>query len=204
MHEDEILTIKDLSLSFPGYHGYTQVLHNVSFSVKKGETLAIVGESGSGKTVTMRRVMQLLANVRTDSGRILLRKRDGTVLDITNISHKDATKIRGADLSMIFQEPMTSLNPVFTIGDQLLEAVLIHQRISKAQAMQKVMELLELVRIPDKARRVNDYPFQLSGGMRQRVMIAMALACNPQVLIADEPTTALDVTIQAQILALIQ
>jgi len=204
MHEDEILTIKDLSLSFPGYHGYTQVLHNVSFSVKKGETLAIVGESGSGKTVTMRRVMQLLANVRTDSGRILLRKRDGTVLDITNISHKDATKIRGTDLSMIFQEPMTSLNPVFTIGDQLLEAVLIHQRISKAQAMQKVMELLELVRIPDKARRVNDYPFQLSGGMRQRVMIAMALACNPQVLIADEPTTALDVTIQAQILALIQ
>jgi glutathione transport system ATP-binding protein len=204
MHEDEILTIKDLSLSFPGYHGYTQVLHNVSFSVKKGETLAIVGESGSGKTVTMRRVMQLLANVRTDSGRILLRKRDGTVLDITNISHKDATKIRGTDLSMIFQEPMTSLNPVFTIGDQLLEAVLIHQHISKTQAMQKVMELLELVRIPDKARRVKDYPFQLSGGMRQRVMIAMALACNPQVLIADEPTTALDVTIQAQILALIQ
>jgi len=204
MREDELLSIKDLSLSFPGYHGYTQVLHNVSFAVKKGETLAIVGESGSGKTVTMRRVMQLLGNVRTDSGRILLRKRDNKIIDITNITHKNATAIRGTDLSMIFQEPMTSLNPVFTIGNQLLEAILVHQRIPKAQAMEKVMELLELVRIPDKARRVNDYPFQLSGGMRQRVMIAMALACNPQILIADEPTTALDVTIQAQILALIK
>jgi glutathione transport system ATP-binding protein len=119
MRDDEILAIKDLSLSFPGYHGYTQVLHNVSFSVKKGETLAIVGESGSGKTVTMRRVMQLLGNARTDSGQILLRKRDGRILDITNISHKEATAIRGSDLSMIFQEPMTSLNPVFTIGNQL-------------------------------------------------------------------------------------
>ncbi|GAB6277526.1 MAG: dipeptide ABC transporter ATP-binding protein [Rectinema sp.] len=204
MSDDELLAIKDLSLSFPGYYGYTQVLHNISFSVKKGETLAIVGESGSGKTVTMRRVMQLLGNVRTDSGQILLRKRNNQIIDITNISHKDATAIRGTDLSMIFQEPMTSLNPVFTIGNQLLEAILVHQRIPKAQAMQKVMELLELVRFPDKSRRVNDYPFQLSGGMRQRVMIAMALASNPQILIADEPTTALDVTIQAQILALIK
>jgi glutathione transport system ATP-binding protein len=204
MRDDEILAIKDLSLSFPGYHGYTQVLHNVSFSVKKGETLAIVGESGSGKTVTMRRVMQLLGNARTDSGQILLRKRDDRILDITNISHKEATAIRGSDLSMIFQEPMTSLNPVFTIGNQLLEAILVHQRIPKVQAMEKVMELLELVRIPDKERRIHDYPFQLSGGMRQRVMIAMALASNPQILIADEPTTALDVTIQAQILALIK
>jgi len=204
MRDDEILAIKDLSLSFPGYHGYTQVLHNVSFSVKKGETLAIVGESGSGKTVTMRRVMQLLGNARTDSGQILLRKRDGRILDITNISHKEATAIRGSDLSMIFQEPMTSLNPVFTIGNQLLEAILVHQRIPKVQAIEKVMELLALVRIPDKERRIHDYPFQLSGGMRQRVMIAMALASNPQILIADEPTTALDVTIQAQILALIK
>lgn len=204
LRDDELLAIHDLSLSFPGYRGYTQVLHDISFAVKKGETLAIVGESGSGKTVTMRRVMKLLANVRTDSGQILLRKRDGTVIDITNISHKEAASIRGTDISMIFQEPMTSLNPVFTIGDQLLEAILVHQRIPKPEAKEKVMQLLELVRIPDKARRVNDYPFQLSGGMRQRVMIAMALACNPQILIADEPTTALDVTIQAQILALIK
>ena len=204
MTEDEILTIKDLSLSFPTYHGYTQVLHNVSFSVKKGETLAIVGESGSGKTVTMRRVIQLLPHVRTDSGQILLRKRNGQVMDITHLTHREATEIRGTDISMIFQEPMTSLNPVFTIGDQLLEAILTHQRIPRSDAMRKVMELLELVRIPDRNRRVNDYPFQLSGGMRQRVMIAMALACNPQILIADEPTTALDVTIQAQILALIK
>ena len=204
MRDDEILSVQDLSLSFPGYHGFTQVLRHVSFSVKKGETLAIVGESGSGKTVTMRRVMKLLANVRTDSGTILLRKRDGEILDITDISNKDATKIRGTDLAMIFQEPMTSLNPVFTIGDQLLEAIIVHQRLPREKAMEKVMELLELVRIPDRNRRVNDYPFQLSGGMRQRVMIAMALASNPQVLIADEPTTALDVTIQAQILALIK
>ncbi len=204
MRNDEILSIQNLSLSFPGYRGYTQVLHHISFSVKKGETLAIVGESGSGKTVTMRRVMQLLANVRTDSGSIFLRKRNDEIVDITNIDHKDATKIRGTDLSMIFQEPMTSLNPVFTIGDQLLEAILAHQHISKIEAMKKVMELLELVRIPDRDHRVRDYPFQLSGGMRQRVMIAMALASNPQILIADEPTTALDVTIQAQILALIQ
>ncbi len=204
MRNDEILSIKDLSLSFPGYHGYTQVLHHISFSVKKGETLAIVGESGSGKTVTMRRVMQLLANVRTDSGTILLRKRNNEIADITNINHKDATQIRGTDLAMIFQEPMTSLNPVFTIGNQLIEAILVHQRISKVEAMKKVMELLEMVRIPDRDRRVRDYPFQLSGGMRQRAMIAMALASNPQILIADEPTTALDVTIQAQILALIK
>lgn len=204
MTEDEILSIKDLSLSFPTYQGYTQVLHNVSFSVKKGETLAIVGESGSGKTVTMRRVIQLLPHVRTDSGQILLRKRNGQVMDITHLTLREATEIRGTDLSMIFQEPMTSLNPVFTIGDQLLEAILAHQRLPRSEAMQKVMELLELVRIPDRERRVNDYPFQLSGGMRQRVMIAMALACNPQILIADEPTTALDVTIQAQILALIK
>jgi len=204
MKNDEILSIKDLSLSFPGYRGYTQVLHHISFSVKKGETLVIVGESGSGKTVTMRRVMQLLANVCTDSGTILLRKRNDEIINITNISHKEATQIRGTDLAMIFQEPMTSLNPVFTIGDQLLEAILVHQRITKTEAMKKVMELLELVRIPDRDRRVRDYPFQLSGGMRQRVMIAMALASNPQILIADEPTTALDVTIQAQILALIQ
>jgi glutathione transport system ATP-binding protein len=202
--EDEILSIRNLSLSFPNYDWFTKVLHDVSFSVKKGETLAIVGESGSGKTVTMRRVMHLLSRVITDSGQILLKKRNGVIQDITTLSNSEARKIRGVDMSMIFQEPMTSLNPLFTIGNQLTEAILIHQDISRSQAGKKAIDLLEVVRIPDSKRRFKEYPHQMSGGMRQRVMTAMALSCNPQLLIADEPTTALDVTIQAQILALIR
>jgi len=204
MQPDEILAIRGLSLSFPTHGGFTSVLHDVSFNVKKGETLAIVGESGSGKTVTMRRVMCLLNNVRTDSGEITLRKKDGSLLDITHLPSSRAREIRGAEMSMVFQEPMTSLNPLFTIGNQLEEAILTHQDIPRRDAAQKAIELLEIARIPDAARRVSEYPHQMSGGMRQRVMIAMALACRPQVLIADEPTTALDVTIQAQILALIR
>ena len=204
MAEDEILSIRNLSLSFPNYDWFTKVLHDVSFSVKKGETLAIVGESGSGKTVTMRRVMHLLSRVITDSGQILLKKRNGVIQDITTLSNSEARKIRGVDMSMIFQEPMTSLNPLFTIGNQLTEAILIHQDISRSQAEKKAIDLLEVVRIPDSKRRFKEYPHQMSGGMRQRVMTAMALSCNPQLLIADEPTTALDVTIQAQILALIR
>ena len=204
MADDEILSIENLSLSFPSYDGFTQVLHDVSFSVKKGETLAIVGESGSGKTVTMRRVMHLLNRVKTDSGKICLRKRDGSVQDITSLTKSQARDIRGFDMSMIFQEPMTSLNPLFTIGNQLVEALLTHQSTPRNQVDEKAIELLELVRIPDARRRFKEYPHQMSGGMRQRVMTAMALACNPQLLIADEPTTALDVTIQAQILALIR
>ena len=204
MAEDEILSINDLSLSFPGFNGYRQVLHGVSFSVKRGETLAIVGESGSGKTITMRRVLHLLPMVRTDSGKIQLRKREGNVVDITRLSNSEARKIRGYDISMIFQEPMTSLNPLFTIGNQLSEALLTHQNLPGSQARHKAVELLELVRIPDANRRFGEFPHQMSGGMRQRVMTAMALACRPQLLIADEPTTALDVTIQAQILALIR
>ena len=204
MAEDEILSIQNLCLSFPNYEGFTKVLHDVSFCVKKGETLAIVGESGSGKTVTMRRVMQLLSRVRTDSGRILLKKRNGVIQDITTLSNSEARKIRGVDMSMIFQEPMTSLNPLFTIGNQLTEAILIHQKISRKKAEKKAVDLLKVVRIPDAQQRFTEYPHQMSGGMRQRVMTAMALSCNPQLLIADEPTTALDVTIQAQILALIR
>jgi len=204
MPPDEILAVRGLSLSFPTYGGFTPVLHDVSFSVKKGESLAIVGESGSGKTVTMRRVMHLLHNVRTDAGLITLRKKDGGVLDITRLSNAEARGIRGVDLSMVFQEPMTSLNPLFTIGNQLEEAVLSHQDLPRAEAAAKALELLETARIPDAKKRSSEYPHQMSGGMRQRVMIAMALACRPQVLIADEPTTALDVTIQAQILALIR
>ncbi len=204
MHADEILLVEDLSLSFPTHDGFVSVLHNVSFSVKKGETLAIVGESGSGKTVTMRRVMQLLAYVRTDSGKIHLRRKNGRVQDITELSSEDAGQIRGFDMSMIFQEPMTSLNPLFTIGNQIAEALLTHQNVPKGTLAQMVRDRLELVRIPDAERRMNEYPHQMSGGMRQRVMTAMALACEPQLLIADEPTTALDVTIQAQILGLIR
>ena len=204
MAENRILEINDLSVSFPTFDGYKQVLHNVSFGVNRGETLAIVGESGSGKTVTMRRVMQLLKSVRTDSGQILLRQRDGGVLDITRLTSGEARKIRGRDMSMIFQEPMTSLNPLFTIGNQLVEALLSHRDVPVDNVNQKAVDLLELVRIPDSKRRFGEYPHQMSGGMRQRVMTAMALACSPQVLIADEPTTALDVTIQAQILGLIR
>ncbi len=204
MHADEILSVEDLSLSFPTHDGFVSVLHNVSFSVKKGETLAIVGESGSGKTVTMRRVMQLLALVRTDSGKIYLRRKNGSIQDITTLSSEDAGQIRGFDMSMIFQEPMTSLNPLFTIGNQIAEALLTHQNVPKGTLAQEVRDRLELVRIPDAERRMNEYPHQMSGGMRQRVMTAMALACEPQLLIADEPTTALDVTIQAQILGLIR
>ena len=204
MTDDEILSIDRLNVSFPTYDGFTQVLHDVSFSVKKGETLAVVGESGSGKTVTMRRVMHLLSRVKTNSGTIRLRKRDGNVQDITNLTQSQARKIRGFDMSMIFQEPMTSLNPLFTIGNQLSEALLTHQNIPKKDVEEKAIALLELVRIPDAHKRFGEYPHQMSGGMRQRVMTAMALSCNPQLLIADEPTTALDVTIQAQILALIR
>jgi len=204
MPPDEILAIRGLSLSFPAYGGFTPVLHDVSFSVKKGETLAIVGESGSGKTVTMRRVMHLLHNVRTDAGVITLRRKDGSILDITRLSNSAARDIRGVDLSMVFQEPMTSLNPLFTIGNQLEEALLTHRTIPRGEAAQRALELLEIARIPDAKKRSAEYPHQMSGGMRQRVMLAMALACRPQVLIADEPTTALDVTIQAQILALIR
>ncbi len=204
MAEDEILSIENLCLSFPDYEGFTKVLHDVSFCIKRGETLAIVGESGSGKTVTMRRVMHLLSDVKTDSGRILLKKRSGVIQDITSLSNSEARKIRGVDMSMIFQEPMTSLNPLFTIGNQLTEAIHIHHKMSRATAEKKAIDLLEIVRIPDAKRRFTEYPHQMSGGMRQRVMTAMALSCNPQLLIADEPTTALDVTIQAQILALIR
>ncbi len=204
MGPEDILSIENLCLSFPTLKGYTQVLHGVSFCVKHGENLAIVGESGSGKTVTMRRVIQLLKLARTDSGKILLRRKSGDVQDITFFSNVKARQIRGSDMSMIFQEPMTSLNPLFTIGSQIEEAVVAHNDLSASQAKKRVLELLDLVRIPDAKKRFKEYPHQMSGGMRQRVMIAMALACNPQLLIADEPTTALDVTIQAQILALIR
>ena len=203
MKSNEILSIKDLSLSFIGSNGLNPVLNNVSFSVRKGERLAVVGESGSGKTVTVKRVLHLLSKVIHTSGTIHFRNKKGDILDITHNNPEQMLSIRGNEIAMIFQEPMTSLNPTFTIGNQIEESIRIHQNLSRSEAREAVIQLLELVRIPDAESRVKQHPHQMSGGMRQRVMIAMAMACKPQILIADEPTTALDVTIQAQILSLI-
>ncbi|HEX7967107.1 MAG TPA: ABC transporter ATP-binding protein [Stellaceae bacterium] len=176
-----------------------RVVDDVSFSLARGETLAVVGESGCGKSVTALSLMRL---VPSPPGRIVggSVKLDGR--DLLRLDEAAMRAVRGNDISMIFQEPMTSLNPVLTIGSQIGEAVWLHQDLSKSAALEKAVEMLRLVRIPEPARRAKEYPHQLSGGMRQRAMIAMALACNPKVLIADEPTTALDVTIQAQILDL--
>jgi peptide/nickel transport system ATP-binding protein len=180
--------------------GIVKAVDDVTFSVHAGETLAIVGESGCGKTMTSLSLMRLIPSPpgRIVGGSIKLGGRD-----LVTISEAEMRDVRGNEISMIFQEPMTSLNPVMTIGKQIAETVRLHQDLSKAAAMAKAVDMLRLVKIPEPAQRAREYPYQLSGGMRQRAMIAMALACNPRVLIADEPTTALDVTIQAQILDLI-
>ncbi|MZI95704.1 dipeptide ABC transporter ATP-binding protein [Vibrio sp. CAIM 722] len=198
--QSAILSVKNLSVSF----GESQVISNLSFDVTPGRTLAIVGESGSGKSVTSQSIMRLadIGGARYTSGKILYTNQANT-LDLLALSQEQMLRVRGKEISMIFQEPMTSLNPVFTIGDQLSEALLLHEKLTKAEAMAESERLLELVRMPDAHDMLARYPHQLSGGMRQRVMIAMALACKPKVLIADEPTTALDVTIQAQILSII-
>jgi peptide/nickel transport system ATP-binding protein len=195
-----LLEVKDLRVSFFTSRGEVRALDNVSFSVAPGRLTGLVGESGSGKTVSMLSIMRLLPeNARIVAGSITL---EG--LDLVQLSEAEMRAIRGARIAMIFQEPMTSLNPVFTIGSQIGEAIRLHQRSDRRETRARTVEALRVVGIADPERRINDYPHQLSGGMRQRVMIAMALACNPQVLIADEPTTALDVTIQAQILDLIR
>jgi peptide/nickel transport system ATP-binding protein len=198
MH-DALLRVEDLRTHFFTLDGVTRAVDGVDISLYAGETLGIVGESGCGKSVTAISIMRLLpARLgRVVSGTIRF---DGQ--DLLALSEAEMRDIRGNRIAMIFQEPMTSLNPVLTIGDQIAEAVTIHQRKSRSEAMTHAVEMLRLVRIPDAERRVRDYPHQFSGGMRQRVMIAMALCCNPKLLIADEPTTALDVTIQAQILKL--
>ncbi|OWK25503.1 peptide ABC transporter ATP-binding protein [Rhizobium yanglingense] len=183
---------------FRGERGPVRAVENVSFTLKSGETIAIVGESGSGKSVTSLSIMRLLASGRArSSGRIEFLGRD-----ILSLSEAEMRKIRGNEIGMIFQEPMTSLNPVLTIGRQIAETLILHQHLSRAQARARAIEMLRLVDIPAAEQRIDEYPHQLSGGMRQRVMIAMALACEPKLLIADEPTTALDVTIQAQVLEL--
>ncbi|MBB5179646.1 oligopeptide transport system ATP-binding protein [Planomicrobium koreense] len=197
---ERLLDVKNLVTSFRTADGTLQAVRDVSFHVDKGETLCIVGESGCGKSITSLSVMRLLpSNGSIESGEILL---NGEPLQ--NLSNEQMRKIRGNRLSMIFQEPMTALNPVLTIGYQLREPLMLHHKVSKAEASKQGIELLRQVGIPNPEKRLNQYPHELSGGMRQRVMIAMALSCHPSLLIADEPTTALDVTIQAQILDLIK
>ncbi len=198
---DKIIEVKNLKTYFYPPEGVARAVDGVNFHVNRGETLGIVGESGCGKSVTSLSIMQLVPNPpgRIVSGEILF---DGS--DLLKKRESEMLSIRGSQISMIFQEPMTCLNPVFSIGDQIGEVYQIHQGMSRKKAISKAAEMLKLVGIPMPERRVKEYPHQLSGGMRQRVMIAIALACNPKLLIADEPTTALDVTIQAQILTLMK
>ena len=199
---ERILDVENLQVSFHTYAGEVKSVRGVDFHLDKGETLAIVGESGCGKTVTSKAIMRLLpepmpAEVKKDSKIVF----DGK--NILDMSEKELRKLRGSDISMIFQDPMTSLNPTMTVGKQIAESLIIHRGMNKAEAMKEAIKMLDLVNIPNADKRANQYPHEFSGGMRQRAMIAIALACNPKILIADEPTTALDVTIQAQIMDLI-
>ncbi|MBS4190777.1 ABC transporter ATP-binding protein [Bacillus sp. FJAT-49705] len=198
---DKILDVKNLQVSFDTYAGEVKAVRGVSFHLNKGETLAIVGESGSGKSVTSKSLMKLIPNPpgRITGGEIIFEGKN-----LVNYTEKQMQKIRGSDISMIFQDPMTSLNPTMTVGKQIMESIIKHQKLPKKQAKEKAIELLEMVGIINAHKRLTAYPHQFSGGMRQRVVIAMAISCNPKVLIADEPTTALDVTIQAQILELLK
>ncbi len=201
--EKPVLQVKNLSTYFYMEEGVVKAVDGVSFELYPNEVLGIVGETGSGKSVTVKSIMRLIKPPgKIVSGEILYRKKDGEVIDILKISEKELYRIRGSEISMVFQDPMTSLNPLFTVGDQLVETIMIHQNLDKKHAKIKAIEMLELVGIPEPEKRFNSYPFEFSGGMRQRVVIAIALSCNPSILIADEPTTALDVTIQAQILDL--
>jgi len=192
-----LLDVQRLSVTFGGP---APAVDDVSFSIARGETLGLVGESGSGKSVTAFSILRLLQSPgRITGGRVMF---DGR--DLLTLTEGEMREVRGAGISLIFQEPMTALNPVLRVGDQIAEALLVHGKASRAEARTRAVELLEAVKIPDATRRVRDYPHQLSGGMRQRVMIAIALACRPPLIIADEPTTALDVTIQAQVLELLR
>src|SRR5690606_24955050 len=200
-----LLEVQNLRTYFRTDAGVAQAVDGVSFHVAPGETLGIVGESGSGKSVSALSVMRLIPQPpgEIQAGARLVFRGEGGVEDLARASEARMREIRGNDIAMIFQEPMTSLNPVFKVGDQIMESLRLHQGLSKRDARDRAIEMLRLVGIPIPEQRVDEYPHQLSGGMRQRVMIAIALACDPKVLIADEPTTALDVTIQAQILELL-
>jgi ABC-type dipeptide/oligopeptide/nickel transport system ATPase component len=204
---DVILSVENLEVSFTSEAAKPiRAVRGVSFQIKRGETLALVGESGSGKSVTAMTLMRLTEydGARITGGRILMRLKNGGVSDLTKLSEKRVEALRGFEFSIVFQDPMSSLNPVFTVGDQIAEAVIRHQRKSPREARDIALNVLRLVRVPNAALRLDQYAHQLSGGMRQRVMIAMALACRPSLMILDEPTTALDVTIQAQILDLVR
>ncbi|MEE9568258.1 MAG: ABC transporter ATP-binding protein, partial [Candidatus Binatia bacterium] len=196
-----LIEVMNLTTSFFTADGELRAVDGVSFEIKEGKTVGLVGESGCGKSVTALSIMRLIPSPpgKVVGGQVLLRGRN-----LLKLSGQEMRKIRGNEISMVFQEPMTSLNPVFTIGNQIAEAIRLHQGLGRRETREKVIEMLRLVKIADPEARISDYPHQLSGGMRQRVMIAMALSCNPSLLIADEPTTALDVTIQAQILELMR
>jgi len=198
--EAPLLSIEDLQVSFYTYAGEVHAVRGVSYSVKKGSSLAVVGESGCGKTVTVQSVMRLIPTPpgRIKGGRIIFKGKD-----ILALSEKEMQSVRGKEIGMIFQDPMTGLNPTMNVGSQIVEAIVKHQRVDKATAWEKAVKMLEMVEIPNPKVRALQYPHQYSGGMRQRAMIAMALACEPDLLIADEPTTSLDVTIQSQILDLL-
>ncbi|MDI3441342.1 glutathione ABC transporter ATP-binding protein GsiA [Erwinia sp. V90_4] len=205
-HDNVVLSVRDLSVSFQQESGRVQAVNRLSLDVRQGETLAIVGESGSGKSVTSLALMRLVeqGGGNIDSGQMWLTRRNQQRVNLAALPQSELRRIRGADMAMIFQEPMTSLNPVFPVGEQIAESIRLHQGKSHADALKEAQRMLDLVRIPEAKNVLSRYPHQLSGGMRQRVMIAMALSCRPALLIADEPTTALDVTIQAQILQLIR
>ncbi|MAC78236.1 MAG: peptide ABC transporter ATP-binding protein [Rhodobacteraceae bacterium] len=204
---DVILSVEDLRVSF-GLTRTTRLdaVRGVTFQIRRGETLALVGESGSGKSVTAMTVMRLTEHdgARIDGGRVRMRMKSGQVRDLATLSDTQVEDLRGSEISIVFQDPMSSLNPVFRVGDQIAEGIVRHQGKTRTQADAIALSMLKLVRVPDAERRMRQYPHQLSGGMRQRVMIAMALACRPSLMILDEPTTALDVTIQAQILDLVR
>ena len=195
-----ILEVKGLTTEFQTRAGVVRAVADVSFAIERGTTMALVGESGSGKSVTSLSIMRLVPPPgKIVSGEIIFEGRD-----LMKLGDEEMRRKRGREIAMIFQDPMTSLNPVYTVGDQIAEAVMLHEGGGRKRAWEKAVEMMERVKIPDARRRAGDYPYQLSGGMRQRVMIAMALSCNPRLLIADEPTTALDVTIQAEILELLR